>query len=348
MTMSQAMALLPHLRMLESDPDRIARGANDVLRVLAGFSPRILMEPTGQFHVGMEGLARHYGPPEAQVSHILDAMTAALSPALLRHLQIGGAPGKLGASIAAQVAQPGHPILIPNMPPHALADFLAPQSPEVLPIATDTIEFLRRLGIRTLGELANIPVMDLIRHLGAPGRTLHAMARGTLRESIPLVEAPVPIRVYLDFPLPTGDRIALERALDYLVRRALAHPERKGRGVHHVKVGGSLDGHGSWETEVTLHQPSIRSDRISLALRTRLNLMPPPRAMESLFLEIMAMGSPTHQATLFQGASAFPDGLRKAMRDLRMRTGQSPILRVVDLDPHSRIPERRYGLIPME
>jgi nucleotidyltransferase/DNA polymerase involved in DNA repair len=348
MTMAQAMALLPDIVMLEPDPDRLARGTQQVLQVLADFSPRIMVDPVGQFHVGMEGMRRHYGSPENQVRHILHAMQKELPPTLLQHIQIGGAPGRLGAAIAAQVARPGQPVLIPDTPPHALVRFLAPQALEVLPVDIGTIIFLQRLGIQTLGELAKIPVIDLIRHLGAQGRMLHAMARGTLQEGVPLLKRPVPIRVHLDFPAPTGDRIALDRALEHLVRRVMTHPERKGRGIHHLKMGGALEAYGSWETEVTLHQPSIRQDRITLALRTRLNLVPPPRAVESLFLDVLAMGSPIHQTNLLQGASAFPDGVRKAVRDLRLRTGKSPILRVVDLDPHSRIPERRYGLLPME
>jgi hypothetical protein len=128
----------------------------------------------------------------------------------------------------------------------------------------------------------------------------------------------------------------------------MAHAERKGRGLHHLRIGGGLEDQGSWEVEVTLHQPSVRPDRIMLALRTRLNLSPPPRALESIFLEVLALGPTLHQMTFLSGASAFPDGIRKAVRDLRLRTGKNPILRVVDLDPHSRIPERRYGLLPME
>lgn len=348
MPLAQAMALIPDLVALEPDPDRLARGTEDVLQVLAQFSPRILMEPTGQFHLGMEGMERQYGPPHAQVQQITRALGQAFPPFLFQHLHIGGAPGRLGSTIAAKVAQPGRPILIPEEPPEALTTFLAPQSLEHLPVEGALVAFLKRLGICTLGEVARLPVTDLVRHLGAQGRSLHAMARGDVREGVPALERPPTLRVHLDFPAPTGDRLALDRALDHLVRRIMTHPERKGRGLHHFRVGGTLEEYGSWEIEVTLHQPSIRPDRITLALRTRLNSVPPPRALESIFVEVLALGPTLQQTSLLRGASAFPDGIRKAIRDLRLRTGKNPILRVVDLDPHSRIPERRYGLLPME
>jgi protein ImuB len=348
MTMAQAMALVPNLVTLEPDPDRLARGTQDVLNVLNPFSPRILVARVGQFHLGMEGLERQYGPPPIQVQRIHQAFHEAFPPALLRHLQIGGAPGRLGATMAAEVARPGHPVLIPESPHEALAQFLAVQPLENLPVDTALVSFLQRLGIRTVGEVARLPVTDLIRQLGAQGRTLYAMARGEVREGIPLLNPPASIRVHLDFPSPTGDRPALERALDHLIRRLMAHPERQGRGLHHLRMGGGLEDQGSWQVDVTLHQPSVRPDRMLLALRTRLNLFPPPRAMESLFLEVLAMGPTLHQTTFLAGASAFPDGIRRAVRDLRLRTGTNPILRVVDLDPHSRIPERRYGLLPVE
>ncbi len=348
MTMAQAMALIPNLTTLEPDPDRLARGTQDVLRILTQFSPRILVERVGQFHLGMEGLERQYGPPPEQIQRILPALHEAFPSSLLQHLQIGGAPGRLGSTMAAEIARPGHPVLIPPAPPEALVQFLAVQPLDHLPVDAALVGFLQRLGIRTVGEVARLPVTDLVRHLGAQGRTLHAMARGEVREGVPLLSPPSSIRVHLDFPSPTGDRPALDRALDYLVRRIMAHAERKGRGLHHLRIGGGLEDQGSWEVEVTLHQPSVRPDRIMLALRTRLNLSPPPRALESIFLEVLALGPTLHQMTFLSGASAFPDGIRKAVRDLRLRTGKNPILRVVDLDPHSRIPERRYGLLPME
>ena len=40
-----------------------------------------------------------------------------------------------------------------------------------------------------------------------------------------------------------------------------------------------------------------------------------------------------------------PPHLKKAVRELRLRLGHSPLYRVVEVDPWSRIPERRHALM---
>ena len=40
-----------------------------------------------------------------------------------------------------------------------------------------------------------------------------------------------------------------------------------------------------------------------------------------------------------------PPSLRDAVRELTLRLGDSPLYRVVELDPWSRIPERRHALL---
>ena len=43
-----------------------------------------------------------------------------------------------------------------------------------------------------------------------------------------------------------------------------------------------------------------------------------------------------------------PDSLRSAVRELKLRLGHSPLYRVVEVDPMSRIPERRHALLSFD
>ena len=45
---------------------------------------------------------------------------------------------------------------------------------------------------------------------------------------------------------------------------------------------------------------------------------------------------------------SIPDALRTAVRELKLRLGYSPLYRVVEVDPWSRIPERRHALLSFE
>jgi DNA polymerase-4/protein ImuB len=43
-----------------------------------------------------------------------------------------------------------------------------------------------------------------------------------------------------------------------------------------------------------------------------------------------------------------PPTLQEAVRELKLKLGFSPLYRVVEMDPWSRIPERRYALLNFE
>ena len=43
-----------------------------------------------------------------------------------------------------------------------------------------------------------------------------------------------------------------------------------------------------------------------------------------------------------------PAALRSAVRELKLRLGHSPLYRVVEVDPMSRIPERRHALLSFD
>ena len=120
-----------------------------------------------------------------------------------------------------------------------------------------------------------------------------------------------------------------------------------------------LEGGGSWSIEVALREPTAEPERIAFPLRSRMALSPPPRAVETLIVEFFEFGPPTLQNDLFDRTDAsgreehgrglvggvVPDALRDAVRELKLKIGYSPLYRVVEVDPWSRIPERRHALL---
>jgi protein ImuB len=85
-----------------------------------------------------------------------------------------------------------------------------------------------------------------------------------------------------------------------------------------------------------------------LVLGQRLTLLPAPA--EDLRLSVERFGPP-HQA----GAALFDDArvrrrarLREAIRQARAAAGPEAALRILAVDPDSRVPERRAVLTPFE
>jgi protein ImuB len=359
MLISRAISLCPSLTLLEPDPAHYDAAMEAILERLGELSPVVQPVDRGVIHVGMDGLGRLYGSPPNQANRVLHALLDVLPRPLVAAIRAGRAPGTFGARVATAAARPGVPALVEE---GELASFLAPRSVSVLPLPGEALDRLERLDITTLGALGRIPEHALLRQFGREGVRARALARGERIDPVRPLHRPRPIRVSLDFPAPVGERETLHRGLDRLLERGLARPERKDRAVRSLRVGGHLEGGGSWTVEATLREPSARREVLSYPLRSRIRLAPPPRAMETLFVEFFDFGAPAVQTLLFErreegarsrsdgslSAGEISDSLREAVRELELKLGYSPLYRVVEVDPWSRIPERRHALLALE
>jgi DNA polymerase-4/protein ImuB len=114
--------------------------------------------------------------------------------------------------------------------------------------------------------------------------------------------------------------------------------------------------------ETVLREPTSKRERIAAPLRSKMALSPPPKAVETLILELTQFGASSTQTGLFDrsernGRAAagrdlaqgdVPSPLRDAVKELKLRLGHSPLYRVVEIDPWSRIPERRHALLSFD
>ncbi len=88
--------------------------------------------------------------------------------------------------------------------------------------------------------------------------------------------------------------------------------------------------------------------RMRLALAPRLALIPAPA--EELRLAVERFGPPAsdQRGLLEDPAAARAARLREAIRQTRAAAGPDAALRVLEVDPDSRFPERRAVLAPFE
>jgi protein ImuB len=106
---------------------------------------------------------------------------------------------------------------------------------------------------------------------------------------------------------------------------------------------------GTWRTAVTLRQASAEAGLIGITLAPRLAELPEPA--ESLGVEVEAFGPPAHeQGALVEDAEAVASvrqrRIGEAVRQARLAAGHDAALRVLEVDPESRVPERRAMLAP--
>jgi len=361
MTVSQAIGLCPTLRLCEPDPvhydERFAR----LLAALNEISPVIESGELGLAYLGTDGLEGIFGPPEKVVKAIECVVRGAWC------VRIGWGRGKFAAWVAASRAKPGEAIIVS---PQGEKKFLAAQPIAVLPLDPDTHRRLRQLGIRTLGALAALPEEAVTAQFGAVGRKLWRLAAGHTVEPVVGGVAPEPIVAALTFFTPVGERDLIERALDQLIARTLKDPRRIGWRVQAVRLRAELEGGGdeggsrgaaccaptyrSWLADILLKDPTADGARVAAPLRTRLEQAPPAGAVTRLVLELTAFAPGTTELQLFarDAVAAARAGQRRALesaaREILQRVKRTCLYHVIEVQPWSRLPERRYALIDYE
>lgn len=265
--------------------------------------------------------------------------------------RLGWAHGKFAAWVASTKAKPGGCFIVTSRDRVA---FLASQPIGVLPMSPDTHRRLIQLNIKLVGDLTRLPEVAVISQFGKEGRSLWQLAVGNVVDSVVGRETPEPILSEMDFPNPVSDRSVLDNALDRLVKRALHHPRRQGWRVLEVTARAKQEHGASWAIRITLKDPSANKQRICTPLKTRLEQMPPNGAVETLTVEFTTFVRGTDELQLFarDADSAARAGRQRALRaavsEMKTRFKHSTMYHVVEVQPRSRLPERRYALVDFD
>ena len=124
--------------------------------------------------------------------------------------------------------------------------------------------------------------------------------------------------------------------------------------VQQVRVRAELEHGASWMIEAVLKDPTAERSRIAAPLKTRLEQAPPAKAVERLAVEFTGFAPGTAELQLFaRDASAAARAgrrraLERAVREIALRLRRAMLYHVIEVQPWSRIPERRYALIDFE
>jgi DNA polymerase-4/protein ImuB len=95
----------------------------------------------------------------------------------------------------------------------------------------------------------------------------------------------------------------------------------------------------------------LSRDAACRAIRSKLQLPNglPTAPIEELSLELMGLGGEgAKQVSFFSVHAKQEEQIAEAARQLSARYGETPLARVVEVEPWSRIPERRWALVPYD
>ncbi|HEV2789910.1 MAG TPA: hypothetical protein VGV69_01255, partial [Solirubrobacterales bacterium] len=211
------------------DPVEAAEATEAMVRALEGLGAAVESERPGEAFFAVDGLRGLYGGDSAGV-------LAAARRAVGEERQLATGRTRLAAFLAAV----GWPRPVPVA---ALRTRLGVPERE----AEELIEALERLGVETLRAFARLSADQVADRFGPLGLRALRLCHGEeepLRPRTPheeLVEE-------IELPEGTAGR-QLDRALELLVDRLLAAPQRQGRTLLGLRLGALLAGGGSWSVE---------------------------------------------------------------------------------------------------
>lgn len=306
------------------------RGARHVLLEAAGaFTPRIEVHASSASSfvmvLDMTGTRLVFGPIQKSVHNILHSL---LALGFFAHF---AASTNFHAAICiAQSAHKGPIILAAGSETAHLHDLPV----HALHLTVSQADTLALWGVHTLGELAELPEVELIVRLGQEGRRLRLLARGE-HPHLMVPEEPVFVLeefVVLDTPIELMESLlfVIGPMLDQLLSRA----QNRSFALANIKIKLGLDGGGAYERFIEPALPVLQRDVLLKLLHLDLQAHPPPAGVMSIFVHAEPGDRSKVQLGLF--APQLPEPLRLDVTLARIAAlvGEERVGRARLLDTH--------------
>ena len=341
MTLEQARSRQASGVVLEADEAAYRRVFRQLLSSLQGVSDRVEAAELGTAYVGLDGLDAMYGGEARLVNTLLNVVPHYLKP------RAGVGAGKFPALVAAQTSQP---LGATRVPPDAAA-FLAPRPIDLLPVSLGVSESLHGFGLHTLRQVAALQPALLVDRFGKEGLLAWQLAQGIdARPLLPLRQQEAIVE-HTALPFSSGSLELLLVAVDTLLRRAYARPERRGRYAGRVNLECSVFRAAPWQKTVTFQEGVNHWERASFILRRRLEAEPPQVPIDDLTLTLADFTgeSGAQLGLLPEVREGRESRLAEVERRLQLRNpGSSALYRVVNVAPWHPAPELRAVQAPLD
>jgi nucleotidyltransferase/DNA polymerase involved in DNA repair len=336
MTLQEALSQSKDATLLKVDETYYQAVFDDMVHSLELQSPLVEKAELGCVYVGLDGLETMCGGEARLMGSLLQAMPQDFNP------RVGVADGKFSAYLAAVNSGGGQATKVPD----DVAGFLKDFSVDLLPLSWEDKTRLHQFGLHTLGQVATLSVGPMQAQFGPVGKKVWELAQGIDRS--PLLPEPYQelVKEFLTFPSPTLTLNAILTAIDTLLTRAFARPKVRDRYVRSIFIEGQISRHSPWIRQLAFKDAVGNKERAFFVIKNALELVTFDGPLEDLALTLVGLtGESGIQSSLLSDVRKH-EQLREAVRQLEARMGfKPPIYQVRDMEPWSRIPERRQVLI---
>lgn len=333
----EAIGRCPELSVLDARPVRYQARWEEIRHALDLVAFTVEPAAPGEAYIAIDELLACYRSLDAAVAAVLSCSPAGLEP------RMGVAPTRFAALLAARESEPGRATVLNEK---RLGAFLATQPAEALPVSAEMLRRLRVLRLKTLGELRALPRSALAAQFGPEGAKAWDLAHGRGHE--PLRPHPRRLRLVerLVLETPLISRPAIVAAWEQTLSRLIRKPEFRGMSARQGELRAATERGQAWVRTVTFKEPLVTLQRMWPALAVALEEATFPGPLAELAVELQGLvPAAGQQLALPDARTALRGRLEESLRQLKARYGYCPVGRVVEMEPWSRVPERRLALI---
>jgi nucleotidyltransferase/DNA polymerase involved in DNA repair len=323
---------------MEARPAVYQRRFEAIVAAAERLSPVVEPGPLGVVYADLRGLEGLFPRPGDLSRAFLACAPAAFHP------QVGIGPGKLPALVAAYRAGPDRTYILPRK---RVGAALAGVSVRHLPVDEEVKRRLQRLGLDTLGSLAALPKGAVMAQFGPLGGRMWELAHGRDPDPVRPRSAGEVITAQLTLEAPLVTREAIVATAAQLAGQAVQTLAQRPRVTRQAVLRAVTERGQLWERTVTFKEAAGERERIWAAIKPLLEVAPFPGPLVELTVELRALAPAVgrQQPLWLEGRPRQQAQLEEALRQLKARYGTCPVGRVVEVDPCSRIPERRMALL---
>ena len=336
MPLQEALSRCSGAVLIEADETYYHSVFDQLVEALLDKSPAVEKGELGCAFVDVHGTEGIYGSDEGIAATLLDAVPDDLGP------RVGLAESKFPACVASVASKVGQATKVPR----DVAGFLSEFPIDLLPLSWKNRVRLHDFGLHFIGQIASLSVGSMQAQFGTQGRVAWELANGIDKSPLVPSRCQETVTDFLTFPVPATSLFAILPAVEILLGRIFSHPSLRGKYLRSVFIQATVLNRTPWSKRIVFKSPVNKKEPALFALRNALEATDIPGPLEDLRMTVSdTAGESGTQSSLFVEVRK-QQQLREAMRQLeaRLRT-RPPIYRVMDVEPWSRIPERRQALV---
>jgi DNA polymerase IV len=338
MLLQQALSKHGEVELIQADIPHYWSVFNEILDLLETKSPLVEGLELGQAYLDLGGMQLIYPDDKEVIKSVKEVIPAHFG------VKMGIAEGKFLAYLSALSNQPEMDYRILN---GNVEGYLKDLSCDVLPVSLKSKSKLHAFGLHTLGLILSLPPGPIQSQFGPEGKRIWELARGY--DDTPLYPRCTEEIIEEDTTL-SSVTVSLEALLvtwEALLARAFVRFGTKGMGIRSIVLWTRSWTAQHWERTIQFKEPAMNIRSVISRVKQVIQNYPQPGPVDRVGMKVTGLGHQSgKQRSLFTDLRA-QDHLMDDIKQLELRMGSPQVFKIKEVEPWSRIPERRYALAPL-